>query len=298
MSEHALTDRDQRPGSGWSRPWLAPAKLNLFLHVVGRRADGLHELQTVFRFVDHGDSLQFACRDDGRIVLHTPLPGVAAADDLVVRAAHALQQASHSPWGVDIRVSKRLPMGGGLGGGSSDAATTLVALNEMWACGLTNARLQSLGLKLGADVPIFIHGEAAFAGGVGEQFSPVTLPPAWYLILVPPLQVPTAQIFQAGDLRRDTPRMAPASWKFGQGHNDLQPVACRLYPPIVEHLRWLEEHSGQPARMSGSGACVFAEFTGIDAEARARAVHAALPPSMSGFVAQGLDSLRVLRTGG
>lgn len=295
MSEQALTNQFGGVEPAWSAPWLAPAKLNLFLHVLGRRADGLHELQTVFRFVDYGDSLQFARRNDGRIVLHTPLPGVAAGEDLTERAARALQEASGCTLGADIRIDKRLPMGGGLGGGSSDAATTLLALNALWGCRLDGQQLQALGLGLGADVPIFIHGAAALAGGVGEHFSPVSLPPAWYLILVPPLQVPTAQIFQAPDLVRNTPRIDPARWQPGEGHNDLQPVACRLYPQIAAHLDWLTRQTQRPARMSGSGACVFAEFCGTDGEAQARTLHAALPPSMSGFVARGVDSLQALR---
>ncbi|SMB21873.1 4-diphosphocytidyl-2-C-methylerythritol kinase [Sterolibacterium denitrificans] len=268
----------------WQRDWPAPAKLNLFLHVVGRRADGLHLLQTVFRFLDHGDTLHFSPRTDGRIVPATPLPGVPAEQDLSVRAARLLQQHAGIRQGVDIHLEKRLPMGGGLGGGSADAATVLLALNHLWQAGLDSAQLQALGLGLGADVPIFIHGQAAFAEGVGEQFSPVSLPPAWYLVLVPPIGVATAEIFQAADLRRDTPRIAAADWRPGMGGNDLQPVACRLYPVIAEYLAWLRQFG--PARMSGSGACVFAEF---GTAASARQAHAALPVGMQGFVARGLE---------
>lgn len=267
----------------WQRSWPAPAKLNLFLHVVGRRADGLHLLQTVFRFLDHGDTLRFAPRADGRIVLANPLPGVPQEQDLTVRAAAALQAAAGIRQGVDIHLDKRLPMGGGLGGGSSDAATVLLALNHLWQADLPSAALQALGLRLGADVPVFIFGQAAFAEGVGERFSPVQLPPAWYLVLVPPVSVPTAQIFAAPELRRDAPPILPADWQPGMGGNDLEPVACRRYPVIAEHLAWLRQFA--PARMSGSGACVFAEF---DDEAAARRAHAALPAAMQGFLARGL----------
>lgn len=273
----------------------APAKLNLFLHVVSRRPDGYHLLQTLFRFIDLHDTLHFTLRDDGAVRRTNTIESVPEEQDLCIRAARLLQSETGCALGVDIAVEKRIPMGGGLGGGSSDAATTLLALNALWGCRLDGQQLQALGLGLGADVPIFIHGAAALAGGVGEHFSPVSLPPAWYLILVPPLQVPTAQIFQAPDLVRNTPRIDPARWQPGEGHNDLQPVACRLYPQIAAHLDWLTRQTQRPARMSGSGACVFAEFCGTDGEAQARTLHAALPPSMSGFVARGVDSLQALR---
>lgn len=270
--------------TSWQREWPAPAKLNLFLHVVGRRADGYHLLQTVFRFLDLGDSLTFAPRDDGRIVLANPLPGMPPDQNLCLRAAWALQQAAGIELGVHIRLVKRLPVGGGLGGGSSDAATTLLALNRLWATGLSPAELQTIGLGLGADVPIFIHGHAAFAEGIGERFVDVDLPPAWYLVLVPPVAVPTAQIFAATDLRRDTPAIGAARWRPGMGGNDLEPVACRLYPQVAEHLEWLRGFGA--ARMSGSGACVFAEFP---SEAAANAAYARLPAAMRGFVACGQD---------
>lgn len=274
----------------WGRDWPAPAKINLFLHVVGRRADGYHLLQTVFRFLDpadRGDSLRFSPRTDGAIVTATPLPGVPAASDLTVRAAYALRLASGMEQGVTIALDKRLPLGGGLGGGSSDAATTLIALNHLWNCGLSSAELQRIGLTLGADVPIFIHGRTAFAEGVGEHFTDVRPVPAWYLVLTPPVAVPTADIFRAPDLRRDTPAIAVADWRDGFGGNDLEAVACRLYPEVARHLDWLRT-LGVPARMSGSGACCFAEFT--DAAA-ARAAWARLPKDMTGFVARGVDQL-------
>jgi 4-diphosphocytidyl-2-C-methyl-D-erythritol kinase len=270
----------------WDAAWPAPAKLNLFLHVTGRRADGYHLLQTVFRFVDYGDTLHFSPRDDGRIERADPLPGVPAESDLTVRAALALRQAWGGTQGVTIRLDKRLPMGGGLGGGSSDAATVLLALNRLWGCGLSSAELQRIGLALGADVPVFVHGRATFAEGIGEHFSDLVLPPAWYLVLIPPVAVPTPEIFRATDLVRDTPAIAAADWRPGQGRNDLEPVACRLYPEVARHLAWLRRFD-PGSMMTGSGACCFAAFA---AEGAARAAHAALPDDMRGFVARGLDS--------
>lgn len=273
--------------NAWNDSWPAPAKVNLFLHIVGRRADGYHLLQTVFRFLDFGDELRFSPREDGEIVLATPLPGVPLEADLTVRAARLLRDATGIDAGVTISLTKRLPMGGGLGGGSSDAATTLLALNTLWGCGLSSAELQHLGLSLGADVPIFVHGRSCFAEGVGERFTDLVLPPAWYLVTVPGVGVPTAEIFRAPDLRRDTPAIAPADWRPGMGGNDLEPVACRLYPEVARHLEWLRARG--PARMSamsGSGACCFAEFA---TEIEARAALAELPQGMKGFVARGLD---------
>lgn len=268
----------------WLRDWPAPAKINLFLHVVGRRADGYHLLQTVFRFLDFGDTLRCEPRSDGRIMLATPLPGVPPESDLTVRAAAALHAATGVAAGVTLHVEKRLPMGGGLGGGSSDAATTLLALNRLWSTGLDSLQLQRIGLALGADVPIFVHGHAAFAEGVGERFADVALPAAWYLVLVPAVAVPTLEIFRSTQLRRDTPAIAADDWRPGFGHNDLETVACALYPEVKRHLDWLRQYGD--ARMSGSGACCFVEFV---QESAARASLAALPADMRGFVAAGLD---------
>lgn len=276
--------RNLSTSSNWQTSWPAPAKLNLFLHVVGRRQDGMHMLQTVFRFLDHGDTLRFTPRTDERIELATPLPGVPAAVDLTVRAARALRAATGNKQGVDIHIDKNLPLGAGLGGGSSNAATTLLALNQLWQTGLSSAQLQQLGLQLGADVPIFIHGQAAFAEGVGERFTPVHLPPAWYLVLTPPLSVSTAAIFAAPELRRDTPRLLPAYWHPGLGGNDLEAVACQRHPVIAEYLAWLRQFA--PARMTGSGASVFAEFDDLNT---ARQTYARLPADMQGFLARGLD---------
>jgi 4-diphosphocytidyl-2-C-methyl-D-erythritol kinase len=272
------------PSFDWRSDYPAPAKLNLFLHVTGRRADGYHLLQTAFRFVDFGDTLRFSPREDEAVVRVDPLPGVAPADDLTVRAAEALRQASGCRHGVDIHLEKRLPMGGGLGGGSSDAATTLLALNHLWALGLPRQALQRIALTLGADVPVFVFGDNAFAEGVGERLRPLSLPPAWYLVLVPPLAIATADIFRAAELARDTPPIDPHAWKPGDGRNDLQAVAVERYPLLAEYLEWLGRHGD--ARMSGSGACVFAGFA---SEARARAAFAARPPGYAGFVAAGRD---------
>jgi 4-diphosphocytidyl-2-C-methyl-D-erythritol kinase len=268
----------------WDSDWPAPAKINLFLHVVGRRDDGYHLLQTVFRFIDYGDVLRFSPRDDGAIVLANPLPGVAMETDLTVRAANALREATGIASGVTIHLDKRLPMGGGLGGGSSDAATTLIALNQLWQTRVPSAELQRIGLQLGADVPVFIHGRTTFAEGIGERFTDVDAPPAIYLVLVPPVAVPTPLIFRSPDLRRDTPVMSPATWRPGMGGNDLQPVACQLFPEVTQALDYLRGFGD--ARMSGSGACCFVEFAELGV---AQAALSERPSGMQGFVTQGLD---------
>jgi 4-diphosphocytidyl-2-C-methyl-D-erythritol kinase len=262
----------------------APAKLNLSLLVTGRRADGYHLLQTVFRLIDFGDTLRIGVRADGRIVRGKEVPGVKADDDLSVRAARLLQKAATTALGADITLEKRLPLGGGLGGGSSDAATVLIALNRLWQLDWPRARLQSLALELGADVPFFVFGESALGTGIGEQLTPLPLPPAWYVVLVPPVCVATAQIFQDSDLIRDSIPLTIPPFSFAAGRNDLEAVVGRHYPEVAHHLAWLRQFGA--ARMSGSGACVFA---GFGSEAEARAVMDRLPPTMSGFVARGLD---------
>lgn len=262
----------------------APAKLNLFLHVVGRRQDGYHLLQTALRFIDYGDELTFSVRADGAIRRTTPMEGVPAEQDLSVRAAQALQRETGCREGADIGIVKRLPMGGGLGGGSSDAATTLIALNRLWRTGLTRDRLQQLALTLGADVPVFVFGKNAFAEGIGERLQALQLPPAWYLILVPELAVSTAEIFSAAELTRNTNAITIAAFSVGQGRNDLEPVVCRRYPQVARHLEWLRRYGD--ARMTGSGACVFCAF---DSEEHACRVLSELPADMRGFVARGLD---------
>ncbi len=268
----------------WDAAWPAPAKLNLFLHVVGRRADGYHLLQTVFRFIDRCDTLHFAPRADGDIVLATPIPGVPPETDLTVRAARLLQQATGCRQGATIRLDKRLPMGGGLGGGSSDAATVLLALNHLWETGLDRPALEKLGLALGADVPVFVHGRNTFAEGVGESFTDVDLPPASYLVLQPAVHVPTAAIFGAPELKRDTAAMRPTDWRPGIGRNDLETVAAARFPAVAESLAWLRRHAPD-AMMTGSGACVFAAFP---SRAAADAVLAGLPEGIAGWVADGL----------
>ncbi len=271
----------------------APAKLNLFLHVVGRRADGYHLLQTLFRFIDLSDTLHFTPRTDGEVCRINSLEGVPPEQDLCVRAARLLQQETGCTLGVDIELEKRIPMGGGLGGGSSDAATTLLALNRLWSLGLSRERLMRLGLSLGADVPVFVFGDNAFAEGVGERLQAYPLPAACYVVLCPPVQVPTAQIFTHPELTRNTISMTmralPKGADFRAGrqdglNNDLQAVACKLYPEVAEYLAWLAKFA--PALMTGSGACVFAEFA---TEAEAQAVLQQLPSGMRGFVAHGLQ---------
>ena len=275
---------------GWERRYPAPAKLNLFLHVVGRRSDGYHLLQSVFRLIDLGDALRFAPLTDGRIARAAPLAGVPEERDLCLRAARMLQEASGASLGVEIAIEKRLPMGGGLGGGSSDAATVLLALNRLWSLDWPRERLQALGLELGADVPFFIHGRNAFVEGVGERLQALNLPPAWYLVVAPPASVPTAEIFAAPDLTRDTKAIKMADFSAGWGagglfgRNDLEAVVCERYPAVARALAWLRQHA--EARMTGSGACVFAPFA---AEQDARAVLARMPEGMTGWVAQGLD---------
>lgn len=265
----------------------APGKLNLFLHVVGRRADGYHLLQSVFTLIDRADRLRFAVRGDGRIRRLSALDGVPEEADLVVRAARLLQQATGTPLGADIEVEKVLPLGGGLGGGSSDAATTLTVLNRLWATSLDRAALQSLGAQLGADVPFFLFGESAWAEGVGERLTPVDLPPAWYLVLEPPVAVATASVFAAPELTRNAEPLKiqdfSALLEAGQLRNDLEPVVTARFPAIASHLAWLQGVGG--GRLTGSGACVFARF--VDRAAAERAL-ASLPEAMKGFVARGL----------
>lgn len=247
----------------------APAKLNLFLHVVGRRPDGYHRLQTVFQLLDRCDLLHFALREEGTIVRLTELPGVPPEADLAVRAAHLLKAAAEARLGkavpgVGIAVDKHLPLGGGLGGGSSDAATTLIALNHLWQAGFSQVELMVLGLQLGADVPFFLFGRNAFAEGVGEELTPLETPDCCYLVIEPGVMVPTAAIFGNPDLTRDTKPVKITDFSAGQavfggfGRNDLQPVVARHYEPVAAALKWLGQYG--KARMTGSGACVFCAF--------------------------------------
>jgi 4-diphosphocytidyl-2-C-methyl-D-erythritol kinase len=251
----------------------APAKLNLFLHVTGRRPDGYHLLQSVFTLIDRSDTLHFDLRSDEQIVRSNDVPGVPAEQDLIVRALRALQadyvkRKGKPPPGIEVAVEKRLPMGGGLGGGSSDAATALMAANRLWQAGLTDTELMAIGLPLGADIPFFLFGQTAFAEGVGEALQAVQGPDCWYVVVEPGVSVPTAAIFTAQDLTRSTKaitiadflgRESNSSDLIGFGKNDLQDVAVRLFPPVAEAVEWLGDHGA--ARMTGSGACVFCAFS-------------------------------------
>ena len=264
-----------------SQAWPAPAKLNLMLRIVGRRADGYHLLQTVFQFIDLADRLYFDLRDDGGIVRRSDLPGVEAGDDLVVRAARLLQTTTGSPLGADIRVDKQIPMGGGLGGGSSDAATTLVALNHLWGCGMGFEELATLGLQLGADVPIFVHGRAAWAEGVGEQLTEIELPTPVYLLLAPAVHVDTGKVFQDPELTRNSDRITIRDFVAGEHANDCLAVVRKRYPEVAQAFDWLDKTL--EARLTGTGACVFAE---CDAHAQAEALLRDRPDDVAGYVVQ------------
>ena len=276
------------------RDCLAPAKLNLFLHITGRRPDGYHTLQTVFQLLDWGDTLHFRRRDDGLITRSTEIADVPPEHDLTVRAATLLKTHTESPEGVDIEIEKRLPMGAGLGGGSSDAATTLLALNRLWKLNLPRQELQALALKLGADVPFFVFGKNAFAQGVGEALDVVQLPPRHFLVVTPRVHVPTAAIFSEKSLTRDSKSLIitdfPAElscnteWPESFGRNDMQQVVIGKYAEVAQVLRWFENVA--PARMSGSGASVFAAFR---SKAEAEAVQAKLPAEWNSAVAGSLD---------
>ncbi|OOZ37776.1 4-(cytidine 5'-diphospho)-2-C-methyl-D-erythritol kinase [Solemya velesiana gill symbiont] len=271
-------------GDTW---WPAPAKLNLLLRVVGRRQDGYHLLQTVFQFLDFGDRLRFRLRDDGQVRRLVELAGVPEARDLVVRAARLLQEEAGITLGADIELDKRLPMGGGLGGGSSDAATTLVVLNKIWRAGLSTEHLAELGLTLGADVPVFVRGVSAWGEGVGEHLTPVELPEPWFLVLVPGCEVPTADIFGDPDLTRDSPRITIRDFLAGRVENDCIPVVCRRFPEVAEAMDWL----AQP-RLTGTGACVFAVFA---SEADALRVKEAAAGRYQAFVARGVNHSPLLK---
>jgi len=262
----------------------APAKLNLFLHVTGRRPDGYHTLQTLFRLLDFGDTVHLTLRDDGAITRSCDLPGIPTDADITVRAARLLQAASGCKQGVDIAVDKRVPAGGGLGGGSSDAASVLLGLNHLWRLDWSRQRLQDLGLQLGADVPVFVFGQNAWAEGVGEALQAVELPPAHYLVLTPPRGVATATVFGAAQLTHNHAPITIRAFFEGLSGNDLEPVAKVMEPTIAEHLEWLSQHG--EARMSGSGSSVFAAFASAD---DAQRVLQLAQPRRQGFVAQGLD---------
>ncbi len=271
--------------------WPAPAKLNLLLRIVGRRPDGYHRLQTVFRFLDWGDRLWFRVRQDGRIRRVTPsLPGLSQDADLIVRAARMLRKASGCRLGADIGVDKRLPAGGGLGGGSSDAATVLVALNALWGLGWSRSALAELGLTLGADVPVFVHGRSAWAEGVGEQLTPLRLPTAWYVVLVPTAAVSTAEVFGDAELTRDGAPLKIRAFLAGVRENDCAAVVYRRWPEVAEKAAFLDRFG--TAQLTGTGGCVFASFAG---KQQAQAVLAQVPTSWTAVMARGIDESPLLR---
>ncbi|ECQ2043410.1 4-(cytidine 5'-diphospho)-2-C-methyl-D-erythritol kinase [Salmonella enterica] len=270
--------------------WPSPAKLNLFLYITGQRADGYHTLQTLFQFLDYGDTLHIEPRRDGEIHLLTPVNGVENEDNLIVRAARLLMKiASESGRlpagsGADISIEKRLPMGGGLGGGSSNAATVLVALNHLWQCGLSIDELATLGLTLGADVPVFVRGHAAFAEGVGEILTPVNPPEKWYLVAHPGVSIPTPVIFKDPQLPRNTPKRSIDTLLKCEFSNDCEVIARKRFREVDAALSWLLEYA--PSRLTGTGACVFAEF---DTESCARKVLEQAPEWLNAFVAKGVN---------
>ncbi|MFT5132715.1 MAG: 4-diphosphocytidyl-2-C-methyl-D-erythritol kinase [Gammaproteobacteria bacterium] len=264
--------------------WPAPAKINLFLHVLGQREDGYHLLQTAFQFLDIADELSFNLRDDDKIIRHANYDNVPEQSDIVVRATTILREHSNTSFGVDIHINKRLPMGGGLGGGSSDAATTLVALNSLVGLNLSLDKLAALGLKLGADVPVFVHRHAAWAEGVGEKLTKITPPEDWFLVVIPDCEVATADIFNSADLTRNTPAITIRDFLAGAGHNDCEKVVCERYPEIADKLDWLGQR--YETRMTGTGACLFARFAN---EGLARQASFDLPTTWQRFVAKGLN---------
>ena len=270
-------------GGAWTR-WPAPAKLNLFLHIVGRRADGYHLLQTAFQLLDWGDEVRLRVRDDGGIRRIDPLPDVPEALDLGVRAAHALKRATGCRLGADIAIEKRVPIGGGLGGGSSDAATVLVALNALWDTGLDDDALAVLALGLGADVPVFVRGTSAWAEGVGERLTPLALPERWFVVVDPGVPVPTRELFQVPELTRNSPQLTIPLFVSGvPTGNAFEPVVRTRFPEVAAALDWLGRHGD--ARLSGSGGCVFAAF---DSREAAVEVAAGVPHGMRAFVVRGV----------
>jgi 4-diphosphocytidyl-2-C-methyl-D-erythritol kinase len=264
--------------------WPAPAKLNLFLHVTGRRPDGYHELQTVFQLIDLCDTIAISLRSDGRIERPDGPPGVDPEADLTVRAARALQVATGCRMGATLRVRKRIPMGGGLGGGSSDAATVLLGLNELWGCRMPVDELAKLGLPLGADVPVFIRGSSAWGQGVGEDLQPLELPESWYVVIHPGVAVGTRDVFQSPELTRNSPVITIRAFFESGGRNDCEPVVRARFPEVADALDWLGRFA--PARLTGTGSCIFAPCaTAIDAERLA----ARVPDRWTSYVARGLN---------
>lgn len=278
--------------------WPAPAKINLFLHILGRRKDGYHVLQTAFQFLDYGDELGFLPRDDGQILPRYVLTGVTESQDIIIRAAHLLRQTANIRQGVEIELIKRLPMGGGLGGGSSDAATTLHALNQIWDCNLPFQQLEKLGLQLGADVPVFVRGLACWAEGVGERLSPIEPVEPWYLIIKPPVSVATAEIFAASELTRNSQPITIRDLLEGKTRNDCEPVVRMRYPQVANALNWLSGYTR--VYMSGTGACIFGAFERRDqAENVLRALDVQQKNGAmfigEGFIAKGLNQSPLIK---
>lgn len=263
---------------------LAPAKLNLFLHVLGQRPDGYHNIQTVFQFIDFCDELTVLVRDDGIIKVSPELFGIPASENLIVRAAHLLKEYTNCEKGADIFLTKNIPMGAGLGGGSSDAAVTLSALNVLWGTGLDIDELSALGSKLGADVPVFIHGHAAWAEGIGDELTPIILPESWYVLVLPHCRVSTPQLYQDPRLTRDSVALTIGTYQPGQGHNDFTPIVKADYPEVAQALEWLSQYA--PARMTGSGGACFARF---DTQAEASKIAALAPESLKVILVKGLN---------
>ena len=263
----------------------SPAKLNLFLHITGQRPNGYHELQTIFQFIDICDELTFKANNSGEITITPPIPGVSLEDNLIYKAAKMIQEKTGCTQGADIHLNKILPMGGGLGGGSSNAATALVGLNHLWQTQLSENDLAELGLQLGADVPVFVRGQAAWAQGVGEQLTPMDdLEENWFVVIVPPCHVNTAEIFSHKDLTRDTPACRISAALRGEGQNDCESVVCKLYQEVSNSLNLLKNFGS--ARMTGTGACVFLE---VNSETTANSVLAKLPADTKAFVAKGIN---------
>ncbi|HTC44764.1 MAG TPA: 4-(cytidine 5'-diphospho)-2-C-methyl-D-erythritol kinase [Steroidobacteraceae bacterium] len=264
--------------------WPAPAKLNLFLHLTGRRADGYHDLQTVFQLLDLADDIDIRVREDGLIERPAGPEGVPPEADLMVRAARALQVATGTRRGADLRVIKRIPMGGGLGGGSSDAATVLVALNEIWKCGVNENDLAAIGVKLGADVPVFVRGRSAWAEGRGERLTPLDLPQRWFALVHPNVHVPTAAVFQAPELTRNSPPITMGGFLQSGGRNDFEPVVRMRYPEVAHALDWLGHLA--PARLTGTGSCIFASCASLN---EAQDIVTRVPAPWRGWVARGVN---------
>ncbi len=265
---------------------LSPAKLNLMLHIVGQRQDGYHELQTVFQLLDYGDTMIFNVNSQGVINLNTPFADVLPEDNLIYKAAKLLLPHRRQPLGIDIEIEKVLPMGGGLGGGSSNAATTLIALNHLWDCKLDQDSLASIGQSLGADVPVFVRGRSAWAEGIGEKLTPIDLPEQWFVVLKPDVNISTAKIFSHKELTRNTTPITVAAFQQSGGKNDCENIVKHLYPEVDEALNWLQAQTNSCAMLTGTGACIFAP---CHSKQQADEIFAKRPKKLSGFIAKGVN---------